>query len=35
MQKIDYSLSNPKYLNGAENMDISIELMYFGPRIFK
>ena len=35
MQKINYPLSNPKYLNGAENMDISIELMYFGSRIFK
>ncbi len=35
MQKIDYPLTTPKYLNPDENMDISLEIMYFGSRVFK
>ena len=35
MQKIDNPLAYSKYINGAENIDISLELMYFGSRIFK
>ena len=35
MQKINYPKISAKYFDGTENMDISLELMYFGPRIFK